>query len=91
MANFSELGKRGAKTLYRSEQGNLNHFRDLKSDNKFGSNFVNKRTQANFKKKKEPPSSLPTLLRGPQKGHRPFVRLVPQWFVAPFQCLYCLT
>ena len=36
MANLSELGNRGTKTLYSSEKGNINHFRDLKSDNNLG-------------------------------------------------------
>lgn len=53
ITNFSKLGNSSTKTLYRSEQGNVNHFKDHKSDNEFGSNIGNKRTQANFKEKKE--------------------------------------
>ena len=53
ITNFSKLGNSSTKTLYRSEQGNVNHFKDHKSDNEFGSNIGNKRTQANLKDKKE--------------------------------------
>ena len=40
--------KRETKTNYLMEQGNVNHFRDKKAENKFGSNFGNKGTRANF-------------------------------------------
>ena len=41
-----KLGNRGTKTKYLREQGNINHFRDEKAENKLGSNFGIKGTRA---------------------------------------------
>ena len=44
MANQWKQIIRGTKTKYLRQQENINHFRDQKAENKFGSNFGNKET-----------------------------------------------
>ena len=48
IANLNWGTCRGAKTKYLREQCNINYFKDQKAENKFGRNFANKETQADF-------------------------------------------